>query len=182
MTGTYPNLKMVLLDCGLVLEMGPKQHINLVKVLGAFTKKDGRLAAQLMVDMSAERQQAQPIDVERFVSGVEQLCILDANQVCADSPGKTETAADSLINHAHGHLTFHAQNFIEKVGDYISDICYLACVHHVKLESTFVNAALSVEIMEGLASALYPDMRVQSIALPLVFKAEVMHRLGMNSR
>ena len=84
MTGKYPNLKMVLLDCGLVLEMGPKQHINLVKVLGAFTKKDGRLAAQLMVDMSAERQQAQPIDVERFVSGVEQLCILDANQVGLD--------------------------------------------------------------------------------------------------
>lgn len=79
--GKYPNLKMVLLDCGLVLEMGPAQHVNLVKVLGAFTRKDGRLAAQLMVDMSAERQQAQPIDVERFVNGVEQLCVLDANQV-----------------------------------------------------------------------------------------------------
>jgi len=74
------------------------------------------------------------------------------------------------------------QNFIEKVGDYITDICYLACVHHVKLESTFVNAALAVEIMEGLASALYPDMRVQSVALPLVFKAEMMHRLGMHPR
>jgi predicted unusual protein kinase regulating ubiquinone biosynthesis (AarF/ABC1/UbiB family) len=79
---------MVLLDCGLVLEMGPKQHVNLVKVLGAFTKKDGRLAAQLMVDMSAERQQAQPIDVERFVSGVEQLCILDANQVGSGASGE----------------------------------------------------------------------------------------------
>ena len=79
-TGTYPNLKMVLLDCGLVLEMGPAQHVNLVKVLGAFTKKDGRLAGQLMVDMATESQ-AKPIDVERFVSGVEQLCVIDANQV-----------------------------------------------------------------------------------------------------
>lgn len=52
----------------------------------------------------------------------------------------------------------------------------------MKLESTFVNAALAVEIMEGLASALYPDMKVQSVALPLVFKAEVMHRLGMHGR
>jgi len=52
-------------------------------------------------------------------------------------------------------------------------------MHHVKLESTFVNAALAVEIMEGLASALYPGMSVQHVALPLVFKAEVMHRLGM---
>ena len=84
-TGTYPNLKMVLLDCGLVLEMGPAQHVNLVKVLGAFTKKDGRLAGQLMVDMATESQ-AKPIDVERFISGVEQLCVIDASQVRINAP------------------------------------------------------------------------------------------------
>lgn len=37
-----------------------------------------------------------------------------------------------------------------------------------------VNAALAVEIMEGLAAALYPDMSVQQVALPLVIKAEMM--------
>lgn len=72
---------MVLLDCGLVLEMGPAQHVNLVKVLGAFTKKDGRLAGQLMVDMNTESQ-AKPRDVELFIQGIEQICIMDANQVC----------------------------------------------------------------------------------------------------
>jgi aarF domain-containing kinase len=72
------------------------------------------------------------------------------------------------------------QNFIEKVGDYIADICFMACRHRVKLEPSFVNAALAVEIMEGLASALCPDMRVQPVALPLVFKAEMMHRLGLH--
>jgi aarF domain-containing kinase len=40
-------------------------------------------------------------------------------------------------------------NFIEKVGDYITDICWLACRHKVKLEASFINAALAVEIMEG---------------------------------
>lgn len=68
------------------------------------------------------------------------------------------------------------QNFIECVGDYIADICYLACRHKVKLEATFVNAALAVEIMEGIAAALYPTLHVQPIALPLVVKAEMMHR------
>ena len=76
-------------------------------------------------------------------------------------------------------LFFVLQNFIEKVGDYIADICYMACRHQVKLEPSFVNCSLAVEIMEGLASALCPDMRVQPVALPLVFKAEMMHRLGM---
>ena len=71
------------------------------------------------------------------------------------------------------------QNFLESVGDYLSDICYLACRHKVKLESAFINAALACEIMEGLASSLFPDMKVQRIALPMVAKAEMMHRLHL---
>ena len=66
-------------------------------------------------------------------------------------------------------------NFLEKVGDYLADICDLACKHRVKLESKFINASLAVEIMEGLACKLHPDMEVQKVALPLVLKAEVMH-------
>ena len=96
------------------------------------------------------------------------------------------------------------QNFVEKVGDYIADICYLACKHKVKLEPSFINAALAVEIMEGydvlllyvtsgfppttiahilifflcsIATALYRDLQVRSVALPMIIKAEMMHRL-----
>mmetsp|Transcript_8772 Transcript_8772/g.9669 ORF Transcript_8772/g.9669 Transcript_8772/m.9669 type:complete len:92 (+) Transcript_8772:3-278(+) len=83
-----------------------------------------------------------------FVNGIQQICIDDQDN-----------------------------NFLEKVGDYIADICFLACKHKVKLEASFINAALSVEIIEGIASALYPDMSVQSMALPMVVKAEMMHRL-----
>lgn len=63
------------------------------------------------------------------------------------------------------------------MGDYLTDICYLACKHKVKLEASFINAALACEIMEGLASSLYPGMAVQKYALPLVIKAEMMHGL-----
>jgi len=147
-TGKYPNLKYQVLDCGLALEMGPKQHENIVKVLGAFTRKDGRVAGQTMVEMRSESQ-ATTEGKELFINGIEEICDMDTDQ-----------------------------NFIENVGDYITDICSLACIHRVKLEGAFVNAALAVEIMEGLASALYPDLRVQQVALPLVMKAELMHRFG----
>ena len=71
---------------------------------------------------------------------------------------------------------------MESVGDYLTDICYLACKHKVKLEASFINAALACEIMEGVACKLYPDMSVQKFALPVVFRAEVMHGLrGMTS-
>jgi aarF domain-containing kinase len=143
-SGKYPNLKYQVLDCGLALEMGPKQHENIVKVLGAFTRKDGRVAGQTMVEMRSESQ-ATAEGKELFINGIEEICDMDTDQ-----------------------------NFIENVGDYITDICSLACIHRVKLEGAFVNAALAVEIMEGLASALYPDLRVQQVALPLVMKAELM--------
>jgi aarF domain-containing kinase len=143
-SGTYPNLKYQVLDCGLALEMGPKQHEDLVKVLGAFVRKDGTEAGKVMADMKGETQ-ASPEGRELFIQGIEQICILDSDL-----------------------------NFIENVGDYITDICSLACIHRVKLEGAFVNAALAVEIMEGLASALHPDLKVQSVALPLVVKAEMM--------
>ncbi|VEU40583.1 unnamed protein product [Pseudo-nitzschia multistriata] len=107
-SGTYPDLKYQVLDCGLALEMGPKQHENIVKVLGAFTRKDGRTAGSTMVDMKSESQ-ASPEGRELFIEGIEQICILDGDQ-----------------------------NFIENVGDYITDICSLACIHRVKLEGAFL--------------------------------------------
>ena len=57
----------------------------------------------------------------------------------------------------------------------MADICFLACKHRVKLEAKFINAALACEIMEGIASQLYPDMEVGPIAVPMVLKAEVIH-------
>jgi len=142
------KLNLVLLDCGLVIEMGPAQHENVVKILGAFTRRDGKLAGELMVERS-RRVQASPEDVVLFINGINQICLDDADQ-----------------------------NFVEHVGDYIADICYLACKHKVKLEAAFINAALAVEIIEGIASALYPDIKVSSTAIPLVVKAEMMHRFG----
>jgi aarF domain-containing kinase len=102
--GTYPKLKMIVLDCGLVLEMGPEQHANVVRVLGAFTRRDGRTAGELMVDLKSESQ-ASPEGRQLFIEGIQQICIMDQDQ-----------------------------NFIESVGDYITDICSMACIHRVKLE------------------------------------------------
>lgn len=73
-------LKLHILDCGLVIEMGPEQHENVVQVLGAFARKNGRLAGQLMVD-KASKTQASDLDIELFVEGIEQICIDDEDNV-----------------------------------------------------------------------------------------------------
>jgi len=132
--------------------MGPEQHINLVKILGAFMRRDGQLAGQLMVDTSNDSQ-ASALDVKLFIEGIERIVVNDEQE-----------------------------NFLEKIGDYIADICFMACRRKVKLEACFINAALSVEIMEGIASALYPTMKVTTVALPIVLQAEMMHRLPKFSK
>jgi aarF domain-containing kinase len=104
--------KLHLLDCGLVVEMGPEQHVNLVKILGAFTRRNGRLAGQLMVDTSSNCQ-AGELDVELFVRGIERIVAADADN-----------------------------NFIEKVGEYITDICFLACKHKVRDAPSAVERSL----------------------------------------
>jgi len=140
-------LRVHMIDCGLTVELGERDHMNLVKILGSLIKRDGHAAGKLMVD-TAKKCQATELDVEMFCKGIEKICVDDEDN-----------------------------NFLESVGDYLTDICYLACKHKVKLEAAFINAALACEIMEGLASSLYPDMQVQSVALPMVLKAEMMHGL-----
>mmetsp|Transcript_8273 Transcript_8273/g.12238 ORF Transcript_8273/g.12238 Transcript_8273/m.12238 type:complete len:548 (-) Transcript_8273:289-1932(-) len=153
-TGEKGGLVLNVIDCGLVVKMGLKEHENLVKILGSFIKREGYAAGKLMIDYNNQQEKGirnparSDLDEELFCRGIERICIDD-----------------------------HDNNFLEKVGDYLADICYLACKHRVKLEAKFINAALACEIMEGIACSLYPDMEVQSIALPMVFKAEVMHGL-----
>ena len=74
------QLVMTLLDCGLVIEFGPKQHETVVLILGAFTRRKGRHAAQLMIDTTSKCQ-ANEWDVEMFIKGIEQIIVQDAEQV-----------------------------------------------------------------------------------------------------
>jgi len=139
------EVSMNILDCGLVVEMGPQQHVNLTKIMGAFSRREGRLAGQLMVDSSSDCQ-ANEQGVQYFVDGIARICNEDTS-------------------------------FIEHVGDKITDICYLACRHHVKLEPAFISAALAIEIIEGVAKHLYHDIPVASPALRFIVQAELMHKL-----
>lgn len=139
------KLSINLLDCGLVVEMGPDTHVNLTKIMAAFSRRDGALAARLMIDSSSDCQ-AEGDDVDYFIQGISRICNENSN-------------------------------FIEHVGDKITDICYLACRHQVKLEAAFISCALAIEIIEGVAKTLYHDIPVASPALKYIVQAEVMHNL-----
>jgi thiamine kinase-like enzyme len=72
-------LKLHLLDCGLVIEMGPDQHkISYKSWEPLLERMEDWLAGQLMVD-KASKVQASDLDVE----GIEQICIEDDDNVSA---------------------------------------------------------------------------------------------------
>ena len=77
-------LCMNMIDCGLVVELGEVDHVTLVRILGAFIKRDGNQAGQLMVD-TAKKCNANKLDVELFCKGMEDIVRADEEQVRMNS-------------------------------------------------------------------------------------------------
>ena len=73
-------LRINMIDCGLTVELGERDHMNLVKILGSLIKRDGYAAGQLMVD-TAKKCQATELDVEMFCKGIEKICVDDEENV-----------------------------------------------------------------------------------------------------
>jgi predicted unusual protein kinase regulating ubiquinone biosynthesis (AarF/ABC1/UbiB family) len=77
-------LRVHMIDCGLTVELGERDHKNLVKILGSLIKRDGYAAGKLMVD-TAKKCQATELDVEMFCRGMEKICVDDEDNVsCED--------------------------------------------------------------------------------------------------
>lgn len=74
------RLRMNMIDCGLVVEIGESDHVNLVKILGALIKKDGLLAGQLMADTS-KKCYGSKLDIEMFSNGIQKICKDDEDNV-----------------------------------------------------------------------------------------------------
>ena len=72
-----------MIDCGLTVELGERDHMNLVKILGSLIKRDGYSAGKLMVD-TAKKCQATELDVEMFCNGIEKICVDDEENVSDD--------------------------------------------------------------------------------------------------
>ena len=136
------DLRVVLLDAGLAVGLDDQQHRQLVSILEAFTKNDGRKAAQLAVEASKKKEgkddgqgasvyeEAQ--DLEAFLDG-----------------------CDAVVREAK-----MSQNLTRTLSKHISDMFALAAKHNVRLESFFVSTAIPVRVMEGIGARLSPDVEV----------------------
>jgi hypothetical protein len=47
------------------------------------------------------------------------------------------------------------QEWFENLGEYVGDICSLACDHRVKIEAKYLAVATALKVMEGINILLY---------------------------
>jgi aarF domain-containing kinase len=139
--------KFVLFDVGIVAAYTEADHTNLVDVLAAFIRRQGRLAGRLMIDSSnrlLRDSNDHAIDEELFIDKIEAM-------------NKKATTKDYLM---------------ENLGKYITTICNAASQHHVLVNQAFISAALAVKIQEGIALALDPSIKIYKVAIPVIYESE----------
>lgn len=69
----------------------------------------------------------------------------------------------------------HTKEFFEAFSSYFKEVCGLACDHRVRLESSFIAAAMALKVLEGIALQLDSDIDVCGHAIPILFKASWKH-------
>jgi predicted unusual protein kinase regulating ubiquinone biosynthesis (AarF/ABC1/UbiB family) len=95
-----------MIDCGLTVELGERDHKNLVKILGSLIKRDGYAAGKLMVD-TAKKCQATELDVEMFCRGMEKICVDDEDNVSCESCFRSLVGLLASTRYSSPHLDMH---------------------------------------------------------------------------
>lgn len=136
--------ELVVLDAGLSVRMTRQDRRNFVELFHAIVQNQGQMAGQLMVERSPGCR-AEVLDEGAFVKGVEDL-------ICQ------MRGAGIML----GKLKF---------GELFGRLLSLACQHRVKLETSFVNVAVSIIVLEGVGRQLHPLTDLLALASPLLAEA-----------
>jgi len=136
--------ELVLLDAGLAVRLNRRDRRNFVELFHALAMNNGTRAGQLMV----ERSPGDPrrvLDKVGFIASVERLV--------ASVRGSGVTLGSV------------------RLGEVFGEMLGLALTHRVKLETSFVQIATSIIVLEGVGRQLDPAVDLAKAALPLLVEA-----------
>uniref|UniRef100_H0ZN35 AarF domain containing kinase 2 n=1 Tax=Taeniopygia guttata TaxID=59729 RepID=H0ZN35_TAEGU len=145
--GVQPSLqqlRLVLLDAGIVAELQSADLQNFRAVFTAVVLGQGERVAELILH-HARANQCQ--DIERFKADMAELV--------------TKARGNTI---ALGKL---------QVGNLLSSVFKLLMTHKVKLESNFASIIFAIMVLEGLGRSLDPELDILEAAKPLLMKTAV---------
>lgn len=70
------------------------------------------------------------------------------------------------------------QDFFSHMGEYVSQLCQLACHHRVKIEHKFLSMCLAVKLTEGMVLELDPAIDIISSGIPILASASLKYATG----
>jgi aarF domain-containing kinase len=135
---------VLLLDCGLVAQLGPRDERNFVDLMHAVITGKSFEVGRLMI----ERSRSPP----ETVYMPDEFCRKVAKLVDTTVTGKS--------------LLFGALEF----GTVISELLNIACQHRVRLETDFVSVACALIVLEGVGKQLDPRRNLLWEAEPYILR------------
>lgn len=130
---------LVIFDTGIVTELGPQDRINFIELFTAVVHRDGRRAAELMMERARVNECTDPEGFKRDMSAL---------------------ISDVM---SHGLNLSHV-----RVGELLSRVLTMSCQYRVKIESNFTAVILSLMVLEGVGRSLDPDLDLFKMALPIL--------------
>lgn len=143
-SGAKIDGKVVLIDCGLIAQLGPRDEVNFIDLMHAVVTGRSREVGRLMI----ERSRSPPDSVYL----PEEFCEKVAKLVDTTVTGKS--------------LLFGALEF----GSVITQLLDIARQHKVRLETDFVSVAFALIVLEGVGKQLDPRRNLLWEAEPYILK------------
>eukprot|EP00050_Salpingoeca_kvevrii_P019664 m.88946 g.88946 ORF g.88946 m.88946 type:complete len:557 (+) comp8517_c0_seq2:37-1707(+) len=138
------ELKLILLDAGIVTELNPEDRRNFRDLLSAVVNGEGRKAGELLIERAKTHECTSPDDFKKAIDDVVQ-----------------EVRSTSL----------RLQKV--RVGALLNQVLWLARHYHVRIETNFTSIVISIMILEGLGRSLDPDLDLLRRVAPLLVKETV---------
>ncbi|KAI1238813.1 hypothetical protein IHE44_0011903 [Lamprotornis superbus] len=172
------QLRLVLLDAGIVAELQSADMQNFRAVFTAVVQGQGERVAELILH-HARANQCQ--DIERFKAEMAELvtkvrgntiALGKASAPCqSHSPAvQCNLALKTETKKLFGQLLNSPCVLQLQVGNLLSSVFKLLMTHKVKLESNFASIIFAIMVLEGLGRSLDPDLDILEAAKPLLIK------------
>ncbi|KAF4787552.1 aarF domain-containing protein kinase 2 [Turdus rufiventris] len=168
------QLRLVLLDAGIVAELQSADMQNFRAVFTAVVQGQGERVAELILH-HARANQCQ--DIERFKAEMAELVTKVRGNTIALGKASAPCHSPTYLHFSatetksyFGQLLNSPCLFQLQVGNLLSSVFKLLMTHKVKLESNFASIIFAIMVLEGLGRSLDPELDILEAAKPLLIR------------
>jgi predicted unusual protein kinase regulating ubiquinone biosynthesis (AarF/ABC1/UbiB family) len=72
-------------------------------------------------------------------------------------------------------------SYFEHLSEYMSRVCELSRVHHVRMDPSYFKIAMALKVAEGISLAFNKDLDLVSKCIPIVMKAQALRAVGVTN-